>query len=132
MTKNGEVALIRRGSTALAKPMEPLEDFVLPAADIYETSEAFVLNIDMPGVKKESISIHVEPHKLQVKGILNQLHGDNVNIVYGEMRKASYYREFNIGNGIDTDTIEAMYQDGVLTMILHKNESMKAREIPIR
>ncbi len=132
MTKNGEVALVRKGNDALARRMEPLEDFVTPAADIFETPDAFVLKVDMPGVQKESISVQVEPGELQIKGIIDQLYKEPANLVYSEIRKASFYRKFNVGNGIDADKIHATFDNGVLTITLQKNESIKVREIPIK
>ncbi len=132
MTKNGEVALVRKASDALARRMEPLEDFVTPAADIFETPDAFVLKVDMPGVQKESISVQIEPGELQIKGLIDQLYKEPANLVYSEIRKASFYRRFNVGNGIDADKIHASFDDGVLTVILQKNESIKVREIPIK
>jgi HSP20 family protein len=132
MTKNGEVALVRRGNEALARRMEPLEDFVTPAVDIFETSEAFVLKIDMPGVRKESINIQIEPGLLQVRGLIDQLYKETTNLVFSEIRKASFFRKFNIGSGIDADNIHANFDSGVLTVTLQKHESVKAREIPIR
>ncbi len=132
MTKNGELALVRKANDALARRMEPLEDFVTPAADIFETPDAFVLKVDMPGVQKESISIQVEPGELQIKGIIDQLYKESANLVYSEIRKASFYRKFNVGNGIDADKIHANFDNGVLTITLQKNESLKVREIPIR
>lgn len=132
MTKNGEIALVRKGNEALARRMEPLEDFVTPAADIYETPDAFVLKVDMPGVRKESISVLVEPGEIQIRGLIDQLYKEHSNLVYSEIRKASYYRKFNVGNGIDADKIQANFHDGVLTVLLQKNESIKVREIPIK
>ena len=132
MTRNGHVALVRRGQDALAKRMDPLEEFVMPLVDIYETGESFVLKVDLPGVMKESINILAEPGALQIKGTINQVQGENVNILYSEIRKINFFRKFNIGNGINADTIEAQFDDGVLTVVLPKNESMRAREIPIK
>jgi HSP20 family protein len=132
MAKNGQVALVRRGSDALARRMEPLEDFVIPAVDIYETSDTFVLKVDLPGVPKESIDVHIEPGILQIKGYVTEEYKQNVNLLYSEIRRASYFRKFNIGKGIDADSIDARYDDGVLTVMLPKNESMRAREIPIK
>lgn len=132
MTKNGEVALVRRTNDALARRMEPLEDFVTPAADIFETSAAFVLKIDMPGVEKESINVQIEPGQLQVRGLLSQLYKESSNVLFSEIRKASYYRKFNVGSGIDVEKIQANFENGVLAITLPKNESSKVREIPIK
>ncbi len=132
MTKNGEVALVRRGNDSIARRMESLVDFVTPAADIFETSEAFVLKVDLPGVEKESISVLVEPEQLTVRGLIGQLYKETTNLLYSEIRKASFYRRFRIGAGVDHNQIKANFQDGVLTLTLPKNESVRVREIPIK
>ncbi len=132
MTKNGEVALVRKGNDSIARRMEPLEDFVTPAADIFETVAAFVLKVDLPGVEKDSISVLVEPEQLTVKGLIGQLYKESANLVYSEIRKASFYRKFRIGSDVDQNQIQASFQDGVLTLVLPKNESIRVREIPIR
>jgi HSP20 family protein len=132
MTKNGEVALVRKGNESIARRMEPLEDFVTPAADIFETAEAFVLKIDLPGVEKDSISVQLEPEQLTVKGLIAQLYKESKSLVYSEIRKASFYRRFRIGSGIDPENVRANFEDGVLTLTLPKNESIRVREIPIK
>jgi HSP20 family protein len=132
MIHNGERSLVKVGTTSLAKRMDPLEEYITPAADIFETSKSFIVKIDVPGVPKESISVNVLPGKLQVKGLMHRLHRENANVLLSEMQNMSYYREFNLGGGVDTERIEAYHEDGVLTIFLHKNESMIAREIPIK
>ncbi len=132
MTKNGQVALVRRENDALAKRMEPLEEFVMPAVDIFETAEAFILMSDMPGVLKKSISVQAEAGMLQITGTIVQVQNENVNLLYSEICKANYFRKFTIGNGIDVDNIQAKFDDGVLTVVLPKNETMRVREIPIK
>ncbi|HTP12927.1 MAG TPA: Hsp20/alpha crystallin family protein [Bacteroidota bacterium] len=132
MTKNGEIALVRRGNDSIARRMEPLEDFVTPAADIFETPAAFVLKVDLPGVEKGSISVVVETDQLTVKGLIGQLYREPANLVYSEIRKASFYRRFRVGSGVDQERIQAGFQDGVLTLTLPKNDSTRVREIPIK
>lgn len=132
MAPNGEHSMVKVGTTSLAKRMDPLEEYVTPGADIFETSNVFIVKIDVPGVPKDSISVNVLPGRLQVKGRAQKLHRENANVLLSEMQNMSYYREFNLGNGVDTERIEAYHQDGVLTLFLYKNESMIAREIPIK
>ncbi|HEY6952111.1 MAG TPA: Hsp20/alpha crystallin family protein [Bacteroidota bacterium] len=132
MTKNGEVALVRKGNDSLARRMEPLEDYVMPVADIYETADAYVVRVDMPGVSKESISISLEPGQLQIRGLIGQFHNEGSNVLYSEIAKANFYRKFNVGNGIDADAIRASVENGVLTVTLPKNDLTRVREIPIK
>jgi HSP20 family protein len=53
-------------------------------------------------------------------------------VLYSEMRGTGYEREFTIGNGIDRDRVDAAYDNGVLTITLHKSDALKAREIRIQ
>lgn len=132
MGENTERSLVKVGTMSLAKRMDPLEEYVAPAADIVETSNAFMVKLDVPGIPKESISVNVLPDRLQVKGLAQKLHRENANVLLSEIPNMNYYREFNLGNGIDPERIEAYHQDGVLSIILPKNASMIAREIPIK
>lgn len=132
MAKNGQVALVRRAQDALARTMEPLQDSVLPAADIYETADAFILKVDMPGAMKDSIGVQAASGRLQIKGAVASVRKENVKLLYSEMCRANYFRTFNISNGIDAENIEAHYDDGVLTLVLPKNESTRVKEIPIK
>jgi HSP20 family protein len=112
--------------------MDPLEEFVMPLVDIYETGKSFVLKVDLPGVQKESINILAEPGALQIKGTIAHVSDENVKVLYSEIRRINFFRKFNIGNGINADGIVANFDDGVLTLELPKNESMRVREIPIK
>jgi HSP20 family protein len=131
MDNNNTGDLLRRPSSALAKRPEPLEPPVTPVADIYETADAFVINLDMPGAVKDSISVIVEPGILAVKGKVDS-HRENGELVFSEIGRRSYARSFNLGDGVDGGNIEAQFENGVLGITIPKTESLKAREIKIR
>lgn len=131
MDTNDTGDLIRRPSTALAIRPEPVEPPVSPVADIYETSDAFVIKLDMPGAVKDSISVTVEQGNLAVKGKVESYHREVGKLVYSEIGKRSYARTFNLGGGIDIGNIEAQFENGVLGITLPKAESLKAHEIKI-
>jgi len=132
MGKNHQVALTRKGSTALMRPTEPAESFVTPIADVYETSEAFIVKLDLPGAAKDSININVEENRLSVKCAVQLVREGTPKLLFGEIRSKTYYREFVLGEGIDHYKTGASFDTGVLTITLPKSESMKAREIPIK
>jgi len=132
MDTNNTGDLIRRPSSALAKRPEPLEPPVTPVADIYETADAFVIKLDMPGAVKDSISVIIEPGILAVKGKVDSHHHENGKLVYSEIGSRSYSRRFNLGDGIDSGNIEAQFENGVLGVTIPKTESLKAREIKIQ
>ncbi len=96
---------------------QPAEDTAgvrcrVPAADVYETADAYVLMLNLPGVEKEAITLTLNKGELRV-------------------RAASFARSFGIGEGIDTTSIDAHHDKGVLTVKLYKHEILKPREISI-
>jgi len=132
MDTNNTGDLIRKPSTALAKRPEPLEPPVTPVADIYETADAFVIKLDMPGAVKDSIGVLVEPGILAVRGKVESYHPENGKLVYSEIGTRSYARTFNLGDGVDGGNIEAQFENGVLGITIPKTDSLKAREIKIK
>lgn len=132
MTKNTEVAVVQRNSGLPMTRPEAQESFIVPFADIYETPEAFVLMLDMPGVSKVSISVTMDRGSLIVKGSVEPYHRENASLLFNELRNASYYRVFNIGDGIDRNNVDAQFERGVLTVKLFKSDELKPRQIQIK
>lgn len=132
MDTNNNGSLIRRPGTALAKRSEPLEPPVIPVADIYETSDAFVIRLDMPGAVKESISVVIAAGTLSVQGKAELPHLKNAELVFSEIGIRNYARRFNLGDGLERGAIEALFENGVLEITIPKAESSKARVIQIK
>lgn len=132
MENNTRIALTRRANSALTKHEASLEPFVCPTADIFETDEAFIVKLEMPGVGKESISLSLSPDRLTVKGVAWPHHREGATILFREIRSKSYCREFNLGEGIDHDHVDAQFEHGVLTIILRKDQHSRAKQIPIQ
>jgi len=122
----------RRQTTALARRPEPLATLVTPVADIYETADNFTIKLDMPGVPKESVSVTAEPGRLAAKGEVVDQHPEGGTLLFSEIGRKSYVREFNLGEGVDHNNIQAEMVDGVLVITVPKSNAMKAREIIIR
>jgi HSP20 family protein len=131
MGTNGYNAPERRKSDALARRPELVETPVVPVADIYETSDAYVVKLDMPGARKESIKLCVEPRYISVRAAVGGYHAEQTNILMNEIGRKAYVREFNLGRGINHNDVQAQFEDGVLTITLPKTEESKPREIQI-
>ncbi len=132
MTKNTEVAVVQRGNTLPTVHNGMQESFVTPSTDIVETPDAYVLMIDLPGAAKDSIRVVTENGTLSVKAAVEPLHRENATMLYHELRTPTYYRVFNLGEGIDRQNIDARYENGVLTIKLFKKEESKLKEIEIK
>jgi HSP20 family protein len=132
MTSNKEVSVVQRTNTLPMTRPHRLESVISPPADIFETPDAFVVMLDMPGVTKESIAVSMERDSLTVKGVAGPYHKEKAALLFNELRAATYVRRFNIGEGIDRNSIDAQFEHGVLTIKLFKNDEGKPREIQIK
>lgn len=103
----------------------------IPAADVYETADAYVLLLDLPGVEKEGISLTLEKGEMRVKAVVGEDPGIRGRRLFSETGPATFARSFTLGEGIDTHSVDAQYDKGVLTVKLYKHEGMKPREISI-
>jgi HSP20 family molecular chaperone IbpA len=106
---------------------------VTPVADIYETGDAFVVKLDMPGATKESMNVNVQPGSLTIRAAVAPYHRQPLSVLHQEMGSDRfYYRKFHLGNGIDDNAVDAQFHEGVLTVTLPKVESIKTKHISIK
>ncbi len=113
----------------------PLNDgvdhYVAPLADVYETPDAYMLLVDMPGAAKDAISLSVYKGNLVVRADVRPHTTGDATMLCREIGVPGYYRVFRIGDGIDLQTISAQSDQGVLTVKLLKSPAAKPREILI-
>ena len=108
------------------------QSYSTPFADIYETPDAYVLTLDMPGATKEQINVSLDKGVLTVKAGVEQYHSPDASLLFREIHTPGYKRAFNLGEGINRSNIDAWYENGVLTLKLFKSEDQKPREIPVK
>ncbi len=125
---NGEVVVRREHDT---QPSIAEREFRVPAADVYETSEAYILMLDLPGATRDAISLTLEMGEMRVKADVSSLHNQEGTLLLSEIAGSGFFRVFSIGDGIDTGNVDARYEQGVLTVKLFKSENVKPREIHI-
>ena len=92
--------------------------------DIHDDGKSFILEADLPGLKKEDIEIQVENNTLTIHA---ERHSEieqkdaKGSYVCCERAYGSFSRSFDV-SGIDTEHIKASYADGVLKLVLPKKE----------
>jgi HSP20 family protein len=132
MKNNKEIAVRQNSAAQPIVATESVEKYAVPAADIYETPDAYMLVLDLPGANKESISVKLDNNDLTIRASVEPLHPEGGTLLYREIEGAGYYREFTIGEGIDRNTVDAHFDKGVLSIKLFKSEELKPRSIIIR
>lgn len=91
--------------------------------DIKENEKEYIVEADLPGVKKEEINVDLNNDRLTILVSRNEeTNIEKENYIRKERRSGSYCRSFYVENVIE-DQISAKFENGVLSMILPKKES---------
>jgi HSP20 family protein len=104
----------------------------LPNADIYETQDALTVILEMPGVEKDNVEVHVEEGVLSVAGRLDLSKYKGLQPLYTEYNIGHYSRSFRLSSKIDQTKIAAEMNNGVLSLTLPKVEEAKPRTIKVK
>ena len=104
----------------------------LPAADIFEGENDLTVILEMPGVEKSNVDIHVEDGALNVEGRLDLTKYRGLQPLYTEYNIGHYSRNFRVSGKIDQNKIAAELKDGILTLKLPKAEEAKPRTIQVK
>ena len=90
--------------------------------DVIDTGDAYKLESELPGFKKEDIKIDVENDVLTISAEHKADHKeDKPNFIKRERFYGSYSRSFDV-SGVNVDGIEAAYNDGILTLTMPKKQ----------
>lgn len=103
-----------------------------PLVDLVETSEAVLLEADLPGVDERSVDITLENRVLTVRGRVEPPQFEGMTPVHTEYGIGDYERSFTLSDEIDRDRIEAAVRNGVLRVTLPKSRQAHARRISVQ
>jgi HSP20 family protein len=104
-----------------------------PAVDIFDTAEGVILKADLPGVKKEDISVEFKDNLMTLKGERTALIPVEDGKCYRRERCfGSFFRTFTLPERISADRIRAVLKDGVLEIHFPKPEEEKPRQIHVQ
>ncbi|KAB1911458.1 Hsp20/alpha crystallin family protein [Micromonospora sp. AMSO31t] len=99
--------------------------------DAYRDGDFFHAAFDLPGVDPDSIDCTVERNVLTVRAERRRPGGDNVELVAAERPMGTFTRQLFLGDTLDTDKLEAGYENGVLTLRIPISERAKPRRIAV-
>ena len=110
----------------------PVRSFV-PNTDIFETEDALMVVMELPGVDRGHTEITVEDNVLSVSGRIDFPKYEMLQPLYTEYNIGHFFRTFSLSpSSIDEQKISADMKDGVLTLTLPKAERSKPRRIHLR
>lgn len=123
-TKTAQDTQDRRENTRQQRPT------LYPAYEVWETPSKIHLNVEMPGLHKDDVSITVENNHLTISGSRPDWSVDGTVLVR-ERRVGDYFRDFTLDRTVDTESIVAKMKDGVLEITLGVAKEAQPRRIQI-
>jgi HSP20 family protein len=106
------------------------EQFITPPASVTEIADGYMLEIEMPGVKKAGLEISVENNELTIIG-RRSLPAVEGRLIHRESRSENFRRVFELDPSIDSDKISAKIDQGLVALTLPKAEHVKPRKITV-
>jgi HSP20 family protein len=104
----------------------------IPAMDVVETDEHFVLRADLPGMSENNVNIELEDNVLTISGQRNAEHEQRNEGYYRvERASGSFSRSLTLPEGVNADGIQASFENGVLEVRIPKPEQHKPRKVQI-
>ena len=107
--------------------------FWTPAVDITESEDAYLVEVELPGLKKEDVKITMENNILTIQGEKKQEKEEKrENYHRSERGYGSFQRSFTLPTTVKSDKIEAQYRNGILTATLPKVEEAKPKAVEVK
>jgi len=106
------------------------EQFITPPASVTEIADGYMLEIEMPGVKKDGLEISFENNELTIIGRRSFPIVEGT-LIHRESRPENFRRTFELDPSIDADKIGAKIEQGLVTLTLPKAEHVKPRKITV-
>ncbi len=104
----------------------------VPPVDIYEDEHSIMVKMEVPGIDQKDLDIRVENHTLTVRGERKfEKDEKEENFHRIERRYGSFMRSFALPQAVDTENINADYDNGVLKIRMSKREEAKPKQIKV-
>jgi HSP20 family protein len=104
-----------------------------PNINISETDNKLSIDVDIPGMNKEDINVNLENGTLTISGERkNKSEEEGRTFHRVETRYGSFERSFQLPDNVDEESVEASYENGILTIDIDKKEEKVRKQINIK
>jgi len=104
-----------------------------PSIDISETDKQFIVDVEVPGINKKDIELNLENNMLTISGersFNKEEEGKQYHRV--ESHYGTFNRSFRLPENVDSDSIKATYNNGILNITVDKSEEKLKKQIEIK
>lgn len=104
----------------------------IPAADVCESDDNIIINVELSGVSEEDINVTVVENRLTIKGVKKpNMSDDNIKVRRSSRQFGRFRHAFPLPGLTEANEIMAEFKDGILSVSVPKPEASKPTQIPI-
>ena len=100
--------------------------------DLIETDENVLIMASLPGVRPEDVDISVKGNTMTISGEIKTEEAEKGEVHFRERPTGSFRRSFSLPTGVNTDKVNATFENGVLRITVPKSEEVKPKKIQIK
>lgn len=104
----------------------------IPAMDLVETADHYLLHADLPGVREDDVSVQLEDNVLTISGQRMAEHDERQGYYRLERAFGAFSRSLTLPEGVDPGQVQARFDRGVLQVTIPKPEQRKPRQVQIQ
>jgi len=106
---------------------------MMPAIDVRDSGDAYVVEVELPGVNPDDTEVVIEGRTLTIKGRFSEdREQDEGNYLLRERRRGQFLRAVALPGMVEVDRVTSMYEDGELIITLPKAAQDRARRVQIQ
>ena len=102
--------------------------------DVEENDKAYTVKAELPGIKKEDISVQIEGNQISIAAEAKQEKDvkENGKVIRSERYYGSLYRSFSLAQDVDQGAASAKYADGILQLLLPKKAGSATKKLAVQ
>jgi HSP20 family protein len=129
----GEVAPVYEGARLLPSLGEEITRTAVPSVDLIEKDDKLILKADMPGITKEDVNVEVKGDRIELSAeVKKEEEEKKEGYIRQERSYRRYYRSIPLPAKIDSEKVEAAFEDGVLKIEMPKVETPEVKRIEVK
>ena len=102
-----------------------------PGVNLYENDKEILLEVELPGRKREDVSVEVAESILSISAKDAVTEREGFEISYRERSRAAFERSFRLGSDLDAAKIQARFENGLLLLSVPKHEKAQPKKVEI-
>jgi len=112
---------------------ESFENIRVPQLDVIDRDKDIVIRVELPGVEKKDLDVSLSDSTLNIKGkVSKESKEERKDYFRCEITRGNFSRSLSLPSGVDTSKISANLKEGILEIILPKEESVQRRSVEVK